>query len=139
MAALILPVIIVLSLAAAYVKNNPVRFILLITSDSACSVLLALNGSPAGAVGLFIISGFVLNIIIMTVVPDGKTLFSLRDLPAALCGAAAIAAMSAAAASLKPAICGLPGANPSVIFSVFCLLFTAGYFIIKESRGGAND
>jgi len=128
-----------LSLAAAYVKNHALRFILLITSDSVCSALLALSGSPAGAVGIFIISGFVINIIIMAVVPDGKILFSLRDLPAALCGAAAVAAISAAAAAVKPALFLIPGVNPAVIFPLFCILFTAGYFIIRESHGGVND
>ena len=139
MAAVILPVIIGFSLAAAYIKNNMFRFAILIAADSACSALLAFNGAPSGGLALYIITGFVLNIMIMTVVPDGKTLFSLSDVPAALCAAAAIAAISTAAVSLKPAIILVPGANPTVLFSIFCILFTAGYFLIKESSGGADE
>ena len=139
MAAVLLPAIIGLSLVAAYIKNHILRFASLAVADSACALILALNAAPPAVILFFIISAFILNIIIMTVTPDEKPGFLLSDLPAAVFGALSIAAVSAAAASIKSAAVKGAGTDPAVIFILFCLLFTAGYFIMKESSGVEND
>jgi hypothetical protein len=139
MAAVLLPAIIILSLTSAYVKNHILRFALLAAADSSCALILALNAAPQAAILFFIISAFILNIMIMTITPDEKPGFLLSDLPAAVFGALSIAAVSAAAASIKTAAVNGPVSNPAVIFILFCLLFTAGYFIMTESSDVEND
>jgi hypothetical protein len=139
MAAVLLPAIILLSLASAYVKDHILRFALLVACDSACALILAPSSALPSAITFFIISAFIMNVIIMTITPDEKPGFSSADLPAAVFGALSVAAVSSVAASVKPAALKSPGADPAVIFILFCLLFTAGYFIIKESPGVEND
>ena len=139
MAAELLPLIIGLSLAAAYMQNHILRFGLLIIIDSACAGLMALSGVQAPSIVFFIITGFVMNTVIIILAPLDKMSFSPREIPAALMAAAAIAAISAAAASARAASIKPITAAPTVIFICFCMLFTAGYFIIKESAARKND
>jgi hypothetical protein len=138
MAVKIIAIIAALNLALLFIKNIPLKTSILFFLDLSAGIALYFTGMPYGQVIVFISLALVLNVFI-AIASGNKTNAAKKNrfaIPyaAAAAGTAAITAFFLRPSDNTPLKVSNLFLNAEPVFFIFCAVFTAAYFIMKEEE-----
>jgi hypothetical protein len=132
----LLIIIALLYSAVLFIRNIPVKTAILYFLDILAAVLLYLNGTAAGQIIVFISIAFTSNIFVIVAstgtdvpVKKSRTAFIYALVPAL---AVIICAFFLRHAGVPAVVTAAENFSVPAVFFVFCTVFTALYFIMKE-------
>lgn len=143
MAVKIIAFVAAMYVAVLFMKNTLARILFLYLADIIVVVTLGLSGMPETKLVFLTVFGFILNTIILLVPASSDKIpkFKISDF---IFLAAVFAAITVYAVIFAASNSGFVLASPvkaafPTVFMVFCAVFTAFYFLIKERPGETEN